>query len=57
METCRITIEEANGRLDTNIAELGTTDGHIAETESFKATREADLAIANDDMDVETDRW
>jgi len=57
MQICTTTIEEAKARIVVNTEELAKIDSLIAETEAFKAVREGDLAVANEDMVVETARW
>ncbi len=54
---CNDTIAAAEHRIVVNTEDLNQTDETIAETEAFRAGREADLAVAHEDFDTETTRW
>ncbi len=51
------TITKAEARIVINTEDLNATDKMISESETFRASRKADLAIAQTDLEVETNRW
>merc|ERR1712139_518155 len=57
MAVSQQTVDDARQRLVENRAALEQCVQDIADTEAFRAQREADLAVAEDDLATELARW
>jgi hypothetical protein len=57
MAVSQTTVDEARQRIVENRAALAQCVQDIADTEAFREQREADLAVAEDDLVVELARW
>jgi hypothetical protein len=54
---CETTLSQCNGRIMENTDALKECVDKIAFTTEFREIRTTDLGVAEEDMEVETDRW
>merc|ERR1711990_548836 len=57
MAVSQQTVDDARQRIDDNRAALAQCIQDIADTEAFREQRQADLAVAEDDLATEIARW